>query len=275
MKKLRKKFSKIFTKVYEREAKPFINVNNYGACFSSVTCNGKISFRFGDMMEILTFILENIYVKFGDKIFKQVIGIPIGLDSGQDIANLLLYGYESDYVEKTSKQDIVLARKFKFCFRYIDDLFVANFQTFRQHIHKIYPRELEVTLASVDCKKVSYLDLNIISENSRLTFSIYDKREDFDFEIVNFPYLDSCVPKKSAFGVFFSQLIRYARLCSKFIDFKIKSKNLSKKLQNQGFLFKDLKKLTLRFFREKQDLLINYNIRDQSTFVREILESPN
>ena len=226
-------------------------------------------------MEILTFILENIYVKFGNKIFKQVIGIPIGLDSGQDIANLLLYGYESDYVEKTSKQDIVLARKFKFCFRYIDDLFVANFQTFRQHIHKIYPRELEVTLASVDCKKVSYLDLNIISENSRLTFSIYDKREDFDFEIVNFPYLDSCVPKKSAFGVFFSQLIRYARLCSKFIDFKIKSKNLSKKLQNQGFLFKDLKKLTLRFFREKQDLLINYNIRDQSTFVREILESPN
>jgi len=44
---------------------------------------------------------------------------------------------------------------------------------------------------------------------------------------------------------------------------KIKSKNLSKKLQNEGFLFKYLKKLALRFYREKQDLLINHNIRDQ------------
>ena len=51
-----------------------------------------------DLIEILDFILDNIYVKCGKDIFKQVIGIPIGLDSGQDIANLLLFSYESDYV---------------------------------------------------------------------------------------------------------------------------------------------------------------------------------
>ena len=52
-------------------------------------------------MDILEFILDNIFVKFGRKVFKQVIGIPIGLDSGQDIANLWFFSCESDYVEKT------------------------------------------------------------------------------------------------------------------------------------------------------------------------------
>ena len=75
------------------------------------------SFRVEDMMEILDFILDNIFVRFGRKVYKQVVGIPIGLDSGQDIANLLLYSYESDYVEKTSKQNLVLARKFNMCSR--------------------------------------------------------------------------------------------------------------------------------------------------------------
>ena len=51
------------------------------------------------MQDILEFLLDNIFVRFGRQIYKQVVGIPIGLDSGQDIANLLLYSYEADYVE--------------------------------------------------------------------------------------------------------------------------------------------------------------------------------
>ena len=49
------------------------------------------------MQEILEFILDNIYVRYGENVYKQVIGIPIGLDSGKDIANLLIYSYELDY----------------------------------------------------------------------------------------------------------------------------------------------------------------------------------
>ena len=222
------------------------------------------------MMEILDFILNNIYVKCGRDIFKQVIGIPIGLDSGQDIANLLLFSYESEYVEKVSKEDISLARKFRFCSRYIDDLFVGNFPNFKEHIYKIYPRELEIKSESANTKEVAYLDLKIVSENSNLTFSVYDKRDDFNFDIVNFPFIDSCIPKKSALGVFYSQLIRYARICSNFIDFKVKSKALTEKLKKQGYYVKDLRKLSLRFFKEKHDLLNKYNIRNANDFVSEI-----
>ncbi len=159
-------------------------------------------------MEILDFILDNIFVKCGKDIFKQVIGIPIGLDSGQDIANLLLFSYESDYVEKMSKENLTLARKFSLCFRYIDDLCVGNFPNFREHIYKIYPRQLEIKPESNNPLEVAFLDLKLIIHNSMLTFSIYDKRDDFNFNIVNFPFMESCIPKKSALGGFFSQLIR-------------------------------------------------------------------
>ena len=162
------------------------------------------------MQEIIEFILDNIHVKCGENVYKQVIGIPMGLDSGTDIANLLLYSYESDYVGEISKVDLLTARKFKLNGRYIDDLFVANFPTFRDHIYRIYPRDLEIKLESNNTKVVTYLDLKIESENSILKFSVYDKRDDFSFDIVNFPYIDSCIPKKSAFGVYYSQLIRYA-----------------------------------------------------------------
>ena len=268
---IKQKFSKIFQKVFYREAKPFINVNMLGAYFSSATNNRVCSFRYEDLMEILEFILDNIFVKCGDEVFKQVIGIPIGLDSGQDIANLLLYCYESEYVEKVSRENLNLARKFSFCFRYIDDLFVGNFPDFREHIYKIYPRSLDVKLESSSITEVAYLDLKINSQNSNLTFSIYDKREDFSFEIINFPYLDSCIPKNSALGVFISQLIRYSRLNSTFTDFKAKCKQLTGKLRKQGYLDKDLKRLTIKFFNDRQSLISKYNLTNANEFVKEIL----
>ena len=70
------------------------------------------------------------------------------------------------------------------------------------------------------CKEVAYLDLKLKSEDDVLVSSVYDKRDNFSFEIVNYPFIDSCIPKKYALGVFSSQLIRYARICSKFADFK-------------------------------------------------------
>ena len=263
-------FAKIFQKVFNREAKPFINVNAVKAYFSSSKYNNAFSFRLNDMMEILDFILDNIFVKCGKDIFKQVIGIPIGLDSGQDIANLLLYSYESDYVEKMSKENLTLARKFSLCFRYIDDLCVGNFPNFREHIYKIYPRQLEIKPESNNPLEVAFLDLKLIIHNSMLTFSIYDKRDDFNFNIVNFPFMESCIPKKSALGVFFSQLIRYARLNSHFIGFKERTKQLKDKLLQQGYLDKDLKRIASRFFRDYHDLLSKFNIASPVVFLREI-----
>ena len=266
------KFLGIFNKVYKRENKPYINVGYSKTYFSASKNRNGCSYSLVDMVEILDFILDNIYVKCGMHIFKQIIGIPIGLDSGQDIANLLLFSYESAYVENLAKTNIALARKFNLCKRYIDDLFVGNFANFKDHIYQIYPRELEIKLESNNVKEVAYLDLNLKSENNILTCSIYDKRDSFSFEIVNFPFIDSCIPKKSAMGVFTSQLIRYARICSKYNDFKEKAITLIKKLKNQGYYYADLRRLSLKFFNEKSDIVDKYDILNGNIFLRDLFE---
>jgi hypothetical protein len=65
--------------------------------------------------------------------------------------------------------------------------------------------------------------------NGRLTTSLYDKRYDFDFAIVNFPFLCSNIPLSPAYGVYIPQLIRYARACFVYEDFSKRGKLLTKK----------------------------------------------
>ena len=104
-----------------------------------------------------------------------------------------------------------------------------------------------------------------------LDFSIYDKRDDFNFEIVNFPYMDSCIPKKSALGVFYSQMIRFTRVNSGYQAFKVKCKNLIERLQRQGYKFADLRRLSLRFFKDRNDIILKYNVDNANVFIKNIL----
>ena len=63
------------------------------------------------------------------------------------------------------------------------------------------------------------LDLKLSITNGIVSFKIYDKRDYFNFEIVNFPYLDGDIPRSPSYCVYTSQLIRFARVCSKVDDF--------------------------------------------------------
>ena len=66
----------------------------------------------------------------------------------------------------------------------------------------------------------------IIDSGGKLSTWLYDKRDDFDFHIVNFPYLSSNIPSGPSYGVYISQLIRYARCCSHYDDFRYRHKCL-------------------------------------------------
>ena len=107
---------------------------------------------------------------------------------------------------------------------------------FDQYIHTIYPPELDIKNTTDSTKSSSYLDLLLsIDANTNLHTKLYDKRDDFDFHIVNFPFLDSNIPLSPAYGVYISQLIRYARACTEYTDFIDRSKILTSKLLNQGY----------------------------------------
>ena len=106
------------------------------------------------------------------------------------------------------KQDIIKGIQFSNTFRYIDDLFSANNVDFGNYISAIYPSELELKDTSTSSTEVCYLDTNIkTGEKTPFRISIYDKREDFAFRIVNFPHMDSNIPANPAYGVYISQLV--------------------------------------------------------------------
>ena len=84
-----------------------------------------------------------------------------------------------------------LARSFNLCYRYIDDLIVFN-NKFLDFLKEIYPSQLTVEKANKSDHLVDYLDLTfIIDSGGKLSNKLYDKRDDFDFHIVNFPFLSS------------------------------------------------------------------------------------
>ena len=82
-----------------------------------------------------------------------------------------------------------LARSFNLCYRYIDDLIVFNNKKFLDYLKEIYPSQLTVEKANKSDHLGDYLDLTfIIDSGGKLSTRLYDKRDDFDFHIVNFPF---------------------------------------------------------------------------------------
>ena len=80
---------------------------------------------------------------------------------------------------------------------------------------------------------------------------MYDKRDDFDFDIVNFPFLDGDVPRRTAYGVYISQLIIFARASSNLRYFKNRDKGLIVKLVRQGFRYFKRRKAFSKFITDK------------------------
>ena len=94
----------------------------------------------------------------------------------------------------------------------------------------------------------AYLDLLLsIGRDGQLRTSIYDKRVDFNFHITNFPFLSCNIPASPAYGVFISQLIRFARACSSYECFIPRATRLSNKLLEQGYVKERLKSSSNKF----------------------------
>ena len=111
------------------------------------------------------------------------------------------------------KKNLCVAKKFNDTIRYIDDLLTVNNSKFEKEICNIYPPELTLKRTSESERNVSYLDISISICGGKYVTEVYDKRDDFNFDIVNFPYMCSNIPAKSTYGVYISQLIRICRIC--------------------------------------------------------------
>ena len=119
------------------------------------------------------------------------------------------------------------------------------------------------------------MDLHLSISNGFVSSKIYDKRDDFDFDIVNFPFLDGDVPRSTSYGVYISQLNRFARVCSHVADFNARNKSnksLTAKLPQQGYRYHKLRKTFSKFYRLHYELVSKFSVGLKPLFHQGLLE---
>ena len=198
-----------------------IKVGRNRSYFTSDPFNGDNKYTANDICKMIEFLVDNMYVRFGAQLFRQMVGIPMGTNCSPLLADLFLYSYENEFFDKLIKEGKrKLARIFNLSYCYIDDLISFSNTIFKEFISDIYPKELTISETTESTSIASYLDLLFIRDkNNNITTKLYDKRDAFGFHIVNFHFMSSNIPSAPACGVYASQLIRYAHCCSNYSDF--------------------------------------------------------
>ena len=180
----------------------------------------------------------------------------MGTNCAPLVADPFLVCYERDFMlslSEDNQSDVIEA--INSTSRYLDDLLIIDNNFFDSMVNRIYPSELQSNTANVSDTEASFLDLHLSISDGFVKTKIYDKRDDFDFDILNFPFLDGDVPRSTSYGVYISQLIRFARVSSHVDDFNTRYKVLTAKLLSQGYRYHKIRKAFSKFYRRHFDIV--------------------
>ena len=127
-----------------------------------------------------TFLLDNIYIRFGSKLYGQIVGIPMGTNCAPHVADLFLFCYERDVMLSLSEdnQSGVIGA-FNSTSRYQDGLLNNDNNFFDSMVNHIYPSKLQLDKANMSDAEASFLDLHLSISDGFVKTEIYDKRDDF------------------------------------------------------------------------------------------------
>jgi hypothetical protein len=271
---IKEKLTDLIKNTFKRVEKTFIACNDHRAFFTGSGVGHYTMWTSTEVCNALTFLLENIFVRYGNTIYRQIVGIPMGTNCAPLVADLFLYCYERDFMKKLqpdTQADIINA--FNRTSRYLDDILNLDNPYFETLRFSIYPKELTLNKANSSAKSASFLDLNLSIDNDIISSKIYDKRDDYDFKIVNYPFLDGDVPRSTSYGVYISQLIRFARACTSLENFNKRNLIITEKLLKQGYRFHKLRKAFSKFYYRNLPLIGKYrsNLR---TLLRQGISHP-
>ena len=199
-----------------------------------------MTFKFDQdsLKDAIRFILVNSYFSIGNLFFHQMIGVPIGVDCGPDIANLSLFYYEYQYISNLLRRNYKRALRYNGCFRLMDDISCLNLDgVFLEDVSVIYPSSLELKKENVGNESANILDLTITlnSNHDGFCYKLYDKRDAFKFNIVNYPDICGNIAASCAYGVVKSELLRYAKRSSDFSEFKLRKSLFFDRILSKGY----------------------------------------
>ena len=219
------------------KSKPFISVYSSSAGWVKNPRKTTVHFSAEKLVETICFIIDNSYFRIGELIFKQDVGVPIGIDPGPLIANLTLWYFEYLYMSNLYKRDYASARKMNLTYRLIDDITSINSDgVFEKHCSKMYPRSLILNKENTVDVSADVLDLSIdIESTAKFKVSVYDKRDKYKFNVVRFSPKQSNIPERIGYNTFISQVLRFSKICNDFDSLKIRVINLYNMCINLGY----------------------------------------
>ena len=249
----------------ERKSNKYVVLNHFWKTAQFASVNRKALYDRDKLNMALDYLLFNSFVRFGPHVFKQIKGIPMGGNASPLRADLFLANLEFRYVDKLvsskSPDNLRMAKKLSNSSRYTEDIGVCNMNNNNEFIwsNDIYPESIPLTAGSIENHKDAFLDLDI---------TIYHKVDNFGFEVVSFPFPTSNMSDHITYNSFYSQLVRFSFVCSKFNDFDIRSRNLLESLLNRGFSKYRLKNSFKKFVLNHHDASdIKYSMDEMNRFI--------
>ena len=259
--KLLDEISAVIKFVFKGGRKNNISINRHGiARWTTYVGNSSSNYSLDQILKAIEYLLNNCHFKFGNKLFRQIVGIPMGSDPAPYFANLFLYRYESRWLNKMKKDNNILARKFGKVFRYIDDLLTINDGgEFEKHYSLIYPEELELKKENVSNTESNFLELNIHISNHTFYTKLYDKRDAFGFNISRLPFKNSNMPGKMFYSSACAEILRICRATSSLADSLVKAKSLINRMIHQGATLPVLKTSLVKCLNKHKIAMIKFN----------------
>ena len=210
-------------------------ITRYGAKWTSDSDIYDIWFDCTKMKAAVAYLLDNCFFKIGNKLFRQIIGIPMGSDPAPFFANLFLYFYESKWLKELKRIDLSRARRFGNTFRFIDDLTAINDGgEFERCFRDIYPSELKLKKENVGSLDATFLDLELSITDRKFNIKLFDKRDAFPFIIVRMPFILSNMPSIIFYSSIGAEILRISRASNNVDHFISASQTLLRRMISQG-----------------------------------------
>ena len=114
----------------------------------------------------LSFLLDNIYIRFGTRLYRQIVGILMGTNCAPLVSDLFLFYFERDFMKNLfsdNQADVIKA--FNLTSRYLDDLLNIDNPYFEGMVNQIYPPELQLDKANTSYTEALFLDLHLSISN--------------------------------------------------------------------------------------------------------------
>ena len=135
--------------------------------------------------------------RLGTKLYRHIVVIPMGTNCAPLVADLFLYCYERDFIDSLNhdnQADVIEA--FNSTSRFLDDLLNIDNPYFEGMVNQINPPELQLNKANISDTEAPFLDLHLSVANGFVSSKIYDKRDDFDFDIITSNFVLLIVPMR-------------------------------------------------------------------------------